>query len=387
MTDIRPGSAASDPGEVEANEAAATAILTIDLNSLIANYRRLAQLSVPAECGAVVKADAYGLGMAAVAPALARSGCKTFFVATLVEAKDLRDLLPEATIYVFNGLLAGTAPVFHAHGLRPVLNSTEEIKEWASFSSTLGRKLPAAVHVDTGMNRLGLSRADVDAVAAAKDIWSAFELSLVMSHLACADEPEHPKSEVQRQSFEAVRGKLPKALASLANSGGILLGPAYHYDLVRPGIALYGGRPRKTGPNPFAAVVNLAGRILQVRDVAPGETVGYGATRTLKRPSRIAVLAVGYADGLFRALSVGDGKEGLSVYLGPHPAPILGRISMDLITVDVTGIPEHFARRGSWVELLGTNIAAHELAAHAGTIDYEVLTNLGARAARRYTGG
>lgn len=382
-----PAATAGEAAETEADQTAATAILTIDLSSLVANYRRLAELSAPAECAAVVKADAYGLGMGACAPALALAGCKTFFVATLVEAKDLRALLPEATIYVFDGLLAGTAPIFHAYAVRPVLNSAEEIGEWAAFCLSSGVRLPAAIHIDTGMNRLGLSAAEVEGLREAQDIWNAFELTLVMSHLACADEPEHPKSEAQRQSFEALRRKLPKALASLANSGGILLGPAYHYDLVRPGIALYGGKPHQAGPNPFAPVVRLTGRILQVRDAAAGESVGYGATRTLKRPSRIAVLAVGYADGLFRALSAGDDMEGMSVYLGSHPAPILGRISMDLITVDVTDIPRHLACRGAFVELIGENIATHELAAHAGTIDYEILTSLGPRASRCYIGG
>jgi alanine racemase len=379
--------AASEPGAGANREATATAILTIDLSALVANYRRLAALSAPAECGAVVKADAYGLGMAACAPALAQAGCKTFFVATIAEAVDLRALLPEVTIYVFDGLLPGTHPIFQAYGLRPVLNSAEEIAEWAAFCSATGARLPAAVHIDTGMNRLGLSRAEVEAVATATHPLGAFELALVMSHLACADEPEHPKSAAQRLAFEALRRLLPEALASLANSGGILLGPAYHYDLVRPGIALYGGKAQVNDPNHFARVVHLAGRILQVRDVPAGESVGYGARRTLKRPSRIAVVAVGYADGLFRALSVDDERPGMSVYIESHPAPLLGRVSMDLITVDVTGIPPDVARRGALVELIGDNIAPHEFAAHAGTIDYEVLTSLGARALRRYIGG
>ena len=387
MTGARPPSAAKDLGEAEANERVAPAVLTIDLDALIANYRRLRALSSPAECAAVVKADAYGLGMAAVGPALARAGCKTFFVATLSEAKDLRALLRNATIYVFDGLLEGTAPFYREHALRPLLNSPEEIMEWAEFTTAARSRLPAAVHIDSGMNRLGLAPSEVAALARKDEIFKAFELALVTSHLACADEPHHPKNVAQRQSFEILRAKLPKALASLANSAGILLGPAYHYDLVRPGIALYGGRARRPGGNPFASVLRLAARILQVRDVAEGETVGYGATRTLKRASRIAVLSVGYADGLFRALSAGDDKEGLRVYLGAHPAPILGRVSMDLITVDVTGLPEHVARRGAWVELIGPHVAAHELAVHAGTVDYEVMTNLGARAARRYIGG
>jgi alanine racemase len=243
------------------------------------------------------------------------------------------------------------------------------------------------VHIDSGMNRLGLSANEVDEVAALRDLWSAFTLSLVMSHLACADEPKHPKSEAQRNVFDRLRARLPTAPASLANSAGILLGRAYTYDLVRPGIALYGGKPCATGKNPFKPAVHLKGRILQVRNAAAGETIGYGATRSLKRASRIAIVSVGYADGFFRSLSNKDGEKGLAVYIAAHAAPILGRVSMDLITVDVSDVPERLARRGEWVELIGPNVPAQELAHYAGTIDYEVLTNLGRRAFRRYIGG
>ncbi|MGA8435467.1 MAG: alanine racemase [Methyloceanibacter sp.] len=386
----RGGAAAGAPGlsgPAETDNATATAILTIDLDSVVANYRTLHDLSAPAECAAVVKADAYGLGMAEVAPTLAHAGCQTFFVATLGEAEELRALLPGATIYVLDGLLKDTGPVYRQLGLRPVLNSTEEIEEWAAFAKAARSKLPAAVHIDSGMNRLGLSAAGVDRASRATDLWSSFELALVMSHLACADEPDHPKNEAQKKIFDTLRAKLPKAPSSLANSAGILLGRAYGYDVVRPGIALYGGRARRAGANPFAPVVHLAGRILQVREVTAGQTVGYGATRALERPSRIAVLAVGYADGVFRSLSAGDGEQGLQVYLESHPAPLLGRVSMDLITIDVTDVPEVIAKRDAWVELIGKNVSADELAAHAGTIDYEVLTNLGTRALRRYLGG
>jgi len=364
-----------------------TAVLTIDLDALAANYRHLCELAAPAECAAVVKADAYGIGVAHAAPALWRAGCKTFFVATLTEAETLRGLLPEAVIYVFGGLLPGTAETFHELGVRPVLNSSAEIREWADYCARAGEKLPCAVHIDSGMNRLGLPASEVDAVAQAADLWPAFTLSLVMSHLACADDPAHAKNESQRRIFDNLRARLPKALTSLANSAGILLGPDFAYDVVRPGIALYGGHPQRRGESPFRRVVHLKGRILQVRDVPVGDTVGYGATRTIRRPSRIATVAVGYADGLFRALSAEDGEEGLFVYVGSHTAPILGRVSMDLITIDVTGIPEALTQRGAWVELLGPNVSAHELARHAGTIDYEVLTSLGPRAVRRYIGG
>ena len=383
MTGERPRDATQNAPEAETGQ---TAVLTIDLDALAANYRKLRERAGTAECAAVVKADAYGLGMAKAAPALWRAGCRTFFVATLAEAQALRNLLPEAVIYVFAGLMPGTAEAFRSSSLRPVLNSPDEIKEWAAYCESIGEKLPCAVHIDSGMNRLGLSPAEVDAAAEAAP-WPALELSLVMSHLACADDPSHEKNEAQRRLFDRLRARLPQAVASLANSAGILLGPDFAYDLVRPGIALYGGHPQRRGENPFRAVVHLKGRILQIREVQPGETIGYGATRTVRKPARIAVVAVGYADGLFRALSAADGEDGLSVYLGPHAAPILGRVSMDLITVDVSHVPEAVARRGAWVELLGPSVSAHTVALHAGTIDYEVLTSLGQRAARRYTGG
>ena len=369
------------------DEASASAILTIDLGALVANWLRLREMSQRAECAAVVKADAYGLGMEQAASALSRAGCKTFFVATIAEAGSLRALLPDATIYVLGGLLTNTAPLFQLHNLRPVLNSEAEVKEWAEYCAASGQPLPAAIHIDSGMNRLGLSALEVDAIAPVASLWKMFELSLIMSHLACSDEVGHPKNERQRKIFDALRAKLPSAPASLANSAGILLGRQHHYDMVRPGIAIYGGRPQQTGDNPFQPAVTLFGRILQVRDVVSGETIGYGATRTLKRPTRIAVVAVGYADGIFRALSTRDDKEGLSVFIGGHAAPILGRVSMDLITMDVTTIPGDIARRGEWVELIGPNVSAQAMAHHAGTIDYEILTNLGTRALRRYIDG
>jgi alanine racemase len=369
------------------DEATASAILTIDLGALVANWRRLREMSHKAECAAVVKADAYGLGMEQAASALSRAGCQTFFVATIAEAVSLRAILPDATIYVLGGLLADTASLFQRHNLRPVLNSETEVREWAEYCASSGEALAAAIHIDTGMNRLGLSAQEVEAIASLSSLWKMFELSLIMSHLACSDEVGHPKNERQRKIFDMLRAKLPDAPASLANSAGILLGRQHHYDMVRPGIAIYGGRPQQTGDNPFQPTITLFGRILQVRDVVSGETVGYGATRTLKRPTRIAVVAVGYADGIFRALSTRDDKEGLSVFIGSHAAPILGRVSMDLITVDVTSVPETVACRGEWVELIGPNVSAQAMAHHAGTIDYEILTNLGARALRRYIGG
>jgi alanine racemase len=372
--------------ETSSPETHETAILTIDLGALAENYRDLVERTRPAECAAVVKADAYGLGMAEAATVLWRTGCRTYFVATIGEALDLRAILPEAFIYVLNGLLAGTAATFHAYNLRPVLNSATEVRDWAAYCTHANEALPCAVHLDTGMNRLGLSAADIDDIRGIADLWQTVALSLVMSHLACADDQTHAKNAQQRARFDALRAMFPEAATSLANSAGILLGRDYHYDLVRPGLALYGGHPQRQGDSPFRPVVHLMGRILQIRNGEEGETVGYGATRTLGRPTRIAVVSAGYADGLFRALSAADGETGLTAYLGPFAAPILGRVSMDLISVDVTDVSAPFCQRGAWVELLGPNVSAHTMAAQAGTIDYEVLTSLGNRASRRYVG-
>ncbi|MET0688982.1 MAG: alanine racemase, partial [Methyloceanibacter sp.] len=335
-----------------------------------------------AECAAAVKADAYGTGIETTVPALARAGCRSFFVAQPAEGRRVRAAAPQATVYVLNGLKPGCAPHYARAGLRPVLGSREEVEEWAAFCRATGWSGGEALQVDTGMSRLGIPQEEAAAMAA-----SGAAFSLVMSHLACADDPEHPKSEAQRASFDRLRARLPKAIASLANSAGILLGARYVYDLVRPGIALYGGKPCRSGANPFAPVVRLEGRILQVRNVGAGETVGYGATRMLRDGARIATVAVGYADGFFRALSAGDGVEGLVVSVEGHAAPVLGRVSMDLITIDVTGVPERVSRRGAWVELIGPNVTAQDIADRARTIDYEVLTSLGRRAARRYVGG
>ncbi len=324
--------------------------------------------------------------MEQAAAVLWQNGCRTYFVATIAEAIDLRTLLPEAVIYVLNGLLPGTAATFRDYGLRPVLNSAGEVREWANYCSNVSGALPCAIHVDTGMNRLGLSAGDIDEVRAMANLWQTVALSLVMSHLACADDHTSPKNKQQRACFETIRAAFPEAMTSLANSAGILLGRQYHYDLVRPGVALYGGHPQRQGANPFRRVVQLMGRVLQIRLADKGETVGYGASRRLDRPTRIAVVAAGYADGLFRALSAGDGETGLTAYLGPYAAPVLGRISMDLVSVDVTDVPEAFRQRGAWVELLGPNVRLHEMASQAGTIDYEVLTSLGGRATRRYIG-
>jgi alanine racemase len=366
--------------------ASARAILTVDLTALRANWARLNQASGRAECAGVIKADAYGLGLAPIARALTNEGCKTFFVASVGEGRAAREVQPGATIYVLDGLLPGAEAHYAGFDLRPVLASLPEVRDWAAYCRARGHRLAAGIHIDTGLNRLGMPEREVEELAAAPELLSAFETTLVMSHLACADHPDDPMNERQRQRFETLRAKLPPAPASLANSGGLFLGPRYHFDLVRPGIALYGGRAHEGKDNPMQTVVRLAARILQVREVAPGDSIGYGATYKVTAPARIATLGVGYADGFLRALSVASGEAGPVGYIGDYPVPIVGRVSMDFITADVTGVPHELARRGAWVEVMGSRVTVDDLTDRAGTIGYELLTRLGQRVYRVYEG-
>jgi alanine racemase len=364
----------------------ARAVLRIDLDALRANWRMLNEASGNAECAGVIKADAYGLGIEQICRALTNEGCRTFFAATLDEGRRIRAVQPGAVIYILDGLLPGAGPYYSGFDLRPALSSLPEIREWAHYCRQQRRRLPAAIHIDTGMNRLGLPARDVEPLAAAPDLFESFDLTLVMSHLACADTPENPKNPEQRQLFERLARQLPPAPLSLANSGGIFLGAEYHYDLVRPGIVLYGGRAHEGRPSPMKTVVRLSARILQVREAEPGETVGYGATYTIERPSRIATIACGYADGFLRALSGPTGKPGPVGYIGSYPVPVVGRVSMDLITLDVSGVPEALAHRGAWVEVMGDRVTLDDLTDRAGTIGYELLSRLSRRVHRVYEG-
>ncbi len=370
------------PAASEAESAAAQragAILTIDLDAIAANWRALAARGGPGVgCAAVVKADAYGLGLARVAPVLFAAGCRVFFVAQPEEGILLRTLLPAAEVHVLGGLLPQTAGDFPAHRLIPTLNALDEVEIWAGRAR--GRALVADLHVDTGMRRLGLPPDELDRAAADPGLMDGIELGFVISHLACAEMPAHPLNAEQLATFRRARRLLPPAKASFANSSGIFLGPDYHGDLLRPGVALYGGNPTPDRPNPMRPVVGLRGRIWQVREARPPETVGYGATYRVARPSRIATVALGYGDGYLRTFS-GRGR----VYLGDRAAPVVGRVSMDSITVDVTGLAE--ARPGAWVEVIGPHNPIDEMAAAAGTISYEILTSLGPRYHRVYRGG
>ncbi|MFO1189924.1 MAG: alanine racemase [Alphaproteobacteria bacterium] len=360
----------------------AGAVLTIDLAALAANYRLLAGMAPGAECGAAVKADAYGIGMAEAAPALAAAGCRHFFVALIDEGLALRPILPEAEIYVLNGPLAGTENDFTAHRLVPVLNSLGQLELWQRHAGKRGGSR-AVLHIDTGMNRLGLPAAEVDRLAAAPERYlNGISLDYVMSHLASADTPGSAQNADQLAAFASARTKLPNAKASFANSSGIFLGSAYHFDLVRPGAALYGVSPTdRSHANPMRPVVSLQGRILQVRDVDSPMTVGYGAAYAVRERGKLATISVGYADGFLRTL----GNRG-HVSIGGHRRPIVGRVSMDLITVDVTGVPAPLIEPGGFVDLIGATLTVDDLADAAGTIGYEILTSLGRRYHRRHVG-
>jgi alanine racemase len=364
----------------------ARAVLNVDLAALRANWARLNEVSGRAECAGVIKADAYGLGLAPIARALISEGCKTFFVATVDEGRTAREVQPGATVYVLDGLLPGAEAHYAGFDLRPVLSSLAEVRDWAAYSRARGRKLAAALHIDTGINRLGMSESEVEELAAEPGLLTTFETTLVMSHLACADEPGNPMNAQQRDRFNLLRAKLPPAPASLSNSGGTFLGAGFHFDVVRPGIALYGGRAHENKLNPMRTVVRLAAKILQVHEVAAGATVGYGAIFKVQRDSRIATIACGYADGFLRALSVATGASGPVGYIGDYPVPIVGRVSMDNITVDVTDVPEELTRRGGWVEVMGERVTVDDLTDRAGTIGYELLSRLGPRVHRVYEG-
>jgi alanine racemase len=359
--------------------------LTVDLGAIEANWRALAHELLTVECSAVVKANAYGLGLEAVTATLAQAGCKTFFVADIAEARRVRSRAAEATIYVLDGFMLDSSDAYIEINARPVINSTTELAEWDAFVAAHSWHGSAAIHVDTGMNRLGVA-IDEAAALAPRIQNENHGIALLMSHLACAENPNDPLNATQINIFRELHMLFPGIPASLANSSGIFLGSAAHYDLARPGAALYGVNPTPGRPNPQKNVVELTGRILQVRVVDRDQTVGYSATWTAKRATRIAVVALGYADGLLRAGSGTDERPGGVAIVAGKRCPIVGRISMDLSCIDITGLPEGAVRRGDPATLIGSDLPIDEVAAYAGTIGYEILTRLGPRSHLVYRG-
>ena len=372
---------------VTAGPAAAEAggVLTIDLAAIEANWRALGRRAMPAECAAVVKADGYGLGLEPVAKRLAKAGCKSFFVADLGEARRLRAALPDQAIYVLDGLVPSTAAAFAEINARPVIGSLVELAEWDAFCSAQKWTGGAALHVDTGMNRLGISANDAAALAP-RIRAENHGITLLMSHLACADQPDNSLNQKQMALFREVRLLYRGIPSSIAASSGIFLGNPAHCDMVRPGAALYGVNPTPGKANPMQPVVELKAHVLTVRNVGKGETVGYGGVWTARHASRLAILAAGYADGYLRSASATDEAPGSDVMIAGKRCPVVGRISMDLMAVDISALPDKAMRRGDLVTLIGDDVTLDDVGNKAGTIGYEILTSLGRRYHRVYRG-
>jgi alanine racemase len=362
----------------------AAAVLTVDLGALVENWRLLASRAAPARCGAVVKADAYGLGVVPVVRALLVAGCREFFVALVDEGIRLRESIGEdwpgdARVHVLQGPLPGAERACLEHDLVPVLNGLDQIERWQRLAREAGHPLAAALQADTGMARLGLSAAELARLDAEPARLDGIAPTLVMSHLAAAEDPADPLNALQLQRFAAARRRWPAAAGCLANSSGIFLGGAWHYDLVRPGAALYGVAPIAGAPNPMRPVVGLQARLIQWREVGSGEAVGYNQTWRAKGPARIATVSVGYADGYLRSLS-----NRATLRRAGTVVPLVGRVSMDTVTVDVSALPVEALAPGAAFDLIDADHDINAIALEAGTNAYEILTSLGPRYARRY---
>jgi len=363
----------------------AGAVLTVDLAALCENWRLLNRKLSPGNvCGAVVKANAYGLGAEQVAPALHDAGCEIFYVAHLDEGIALRKILGQSPrIIVMHGANPGFEKETFRHGLIPVLSTPQQILSWRKFAEDADVLQETVIQVDTGMNRLGLSAQEFMGHMNDPEYFQGLTPLALMSHLACASTPDHPLNKTQLERFisslSVFRTKFPAAKGSLANSSGIFLGDAWHFDLTRPGAALYGIAPQDGGPNPMLPVVGLQARILQVRCVDSTETVGYGATFRAADGAKLATVSIGYADGFLRALSnAGNARlDGIAV-------PVAGVVSMDLLTFDVSNVAGPAAVPGAMIDIIFNTHTVDDVARNAGTIGYEILTSLGQRYARRY---
>ncbi|MFM7083634.1 MAG: alanine racemase [Hyphomicrobium sp.] len=362
-----------------------SAVLCVNLDTIGENWKSLSQFVHPAECAAVVKADAYGLGMQQVIPRLYEVGCKSFFIATPNEAKEARSLCSKGKIYVLDGLFSSAAETLYQIDAIPCLSSFEEVNEWSTYAACKEKKLKSCLHIDSGLSRLGLNPQEMQRLLENTTILNNLDIELVMSHLASADDPLDPTNEIQLKNFKNFRKLFPKAKASLAASDGLMLGKEFHYDLVRPGYALYGGQASKEGQSPVKPVVSIYARILQIKEIPEGTSVGYSSSWKAYRKSRIAVVALGYADGIPRSLSSTNSLKGGSVKIHGSICPIVGRVSMDLITVDVTDCTDDI-ERGEFAEIIYLNKSLEEFGSEAGTIGYEILTRLGKRYDRIYYG-
>ena len=361
--------------------------LVVDLGALRDNFRALAARGTGAECAAVVKADAYGLGLEPVARTLVRAGARTFFTAFTAEALNLRALLPDAGIFVLSPSLESDAAALLREKLVPCLYDRAGVEAWSALGAAQGVPVPAAIHVETGINRLGMSEGEARALGgewkAVGDRW--LDLRLVMSHLANGDDPKARSNRVQLERFRGLRSLFPHVPASFANSAGVLLGPEYHFDLMRPGISLFGHDPhyRDTAPR-VRPVATFEARLAQVKHLRAGETVGYGATFTCPHAMRIGVVLAGYADGLPRRMSSSEGKSPLRLSIGAHRVPVLGRVSMDMTVVDLGAVAPEDAPPGTMVEVFGPSVSIESVAERAGTIPNEILTGIGRRVPRVY---
>ncbi|WP_455473882.1 alanine racemase [Bartonella sp. B30(2025)] len=358
-----------------------TAVATIDVGALVANYKTLAQHAAPTECSAVVKANAYGLGADKIVPALYQAGCRTFFVAQIVEALQLKTVLPpDITLAVLNGIPHNSEEFVAQTGIIPVLNSWSAIQSWQTLCQEKGKKFPAIIQIDTNMNRLGLDKKELQQLIKEPTIFEKAEVKYIISHLANGGSDIHCASNyAQLETLKEALTQLPTCKVSFANSGGIFLGSDFHFDLVRPGIALYGISPNPKYSAILKSVLKLEAQVLQSREVDAGVPVGYGGTFITKKPSTLTTVSIGYADGWLRALS----NKG-AVYYNGYKLPIVGNISMDSIVVDATDLKDQKPQRGEWVELIGTHQTIEQVSADANTIPHEILTSLGSRYKRIY---
>lgn len=368
--------------EQQIEDVTSNGLLTIDIGALRHNYITLQSLAPTAELAAVVKANAYGIGADKAAPALYNAGCRLYFVALFHEAIALRNLLPrDALVYVLNGLLPSQEQLCAQLEIRPVLNSIAQINRWNAQAQALGRKLHAAVQIDSGMSRLGLSAQELETLKSSLDPLNQLEIDFVMSHLACADEPDHPQNAGQHENFKTAASVFGNVKQCFSNSGGLFLGEVFHKSIIRPGISLYGVSPVRGLQTALKSVVALNASVIQTRRVKAGTTIGYGANFVAPTDMTLATIAAGYADGLPRSLS----NRGAAYFKGKR-LPIVGRVSMDSIILDVSTLNDDELQLGDMVELIGPNQSLDDLADAAGTIAYEILTSLGKRYKRQYLG-